>query len=818
MELPIFVELYYNFSSHPFILHMKIRLLFLAIAISLFALAGKSQVVINELMQSNIDCIMDDLNDFPDSWLELYNPGSSSVNINGYNLSLNEDGSEGYTLPSANVPAGGYLLIYCDKEGDGLHASFRIDSGKGALYLFDASGNLVDGIDKIKKQPAPNIAYGRKTDGASTWGYQLTPTPGTANTGEISDVVLGEPGFSQSGGVWNSSTPFDLTLSLPEDAPDGATIRFTTDGSEPTQINGTLYETPITIRNSTSIRAKVFADGCLSIPSTVHSYIFLGREQKIPVVSLTIDQKYLYDNSIGIFVVGKGGESNPNYNHNWRRPLNLEYFPVGEDEAALNQLCEMRVQGGYTRQSSDLKSVAIYANKRFGTKRFDYEFWPTDKPGIHDNKSIVLRHGGNDFGWGYFRDALCQRMMGRFVDMDWQGYSPVIVYLNGSYHAMLALRERSNEDNVYANYDGLEDIDMFENWYELKEGTWDNYNSFAEFYGQQGGHSMDEWREWMDVEEFTDMMILAAWVINDDFPHNNIVMWRPRAEGGKWRWILKDFDFGLGIWDSDEHKYYKSFFDILNANTNYDATRLYRRLMLNNEYKQLFVDRWVAHTGDFLNADTGIELLDEIIEENQGEQKRSDDKWHCVWWNTLYDRWGEMNAWIKNRHGYVANTVKKEFGLGQIVSVKVNQSLSDADIEDLQISYAGVPLYGKRFEGKDYVGRTIRLSAPHGVKGWNVKVGAEDEQYYDGASMQLAIASSASININAVLGEAGIGDIINDSKAGVRLDASSGMVYCEGFIAVYDLQGRLLIEGSDEVQLPAHGCYIVNTTKIVCQK
>ena len=31
----------------------------------------RAQVVINELMQSNVDCIMDDLDDFPDSWVEL---------------------------------------------------------------------------------------------------------------------------------------------------------------------------------------------------------------------------------------------------------------------------------------------------------------------------------------------------------------------------------------------------------------------------------------------------------------------------------------------------------------------------------------------------------------------------------------------------------------------------------------------------------------------------------------------------------------------------------------------------------------------------
>ena len=35
-----------------------------------------AELIINELMQSNIDCIMDDLKEFPDSWVELYNAGS----------------------------------------------------------------------------------------------------------------------------------------------------------------------------------------------------------------------------------------------------------------------------------------------------------------------------------------------------------------------------------------------------------------------------------------------------------------------------------------------------------------------------------------------------------------------------------------------------------------------------------------------------------------------------------------------------------------------------------------------------------------------
>ena len=46
------------------------------------AAPGYAQLVINELMQSNIDCVMDDLKDYPDSWVELYNSGTTSIRLN----------------------------------------------------------------------------------------------------------------------------------------------------------------------------------------------------------------------------------------------------------------------------------------------------------------------------------------------------------------------------------------------------------------------------------------------------------------------------------------------------------------------------------------------------------------------------------------------------------------------------------------------------------------------------------------------------------------------------------------------------------------
>ena len=66
---------------------MKRSILTTTLALALSAQA-QAQLLINELMQSNIDCVMDDMNEFPDSWVELYNGGSGAVNLNQYKLGI----------------------------------------------------------------------------------------------------------------------------------------------------------------------------------------------------------------------------------------------------------------------------------------------------------------------------------------------------------------------------------------------------------------------------------------------------------------------------------------------------------------------------------------------------------------------------------------------------------------------------------------------------------------------------------------------------------------------------------------------------------
>ena len=101
------------------------------------ARGNDNSLVINELMQSNIDCWMDDLYEFPDSWVELYNSGTTNVELSNFSLGVTDKAEEAWKLPSQTVAPGHYVVVCCDNEGSKLHTPFRLESGKGCfVYLF----------------------------------------------------------------------------------------------------------------------------------------------------------------------------------------------------------------------------------------------------------------------------------------------------------------------------------------------------------------------------------------------------------------------------------------------------------------------------------------------------------------------------------------------------------------------------------------------------------------------------------------------------------------------------------------------------------
>ena len=796
-----------------------------------FGTSVQAQVVINELMQSNIDCIMDDLNEFPDSWVELYNSGTEAVNLKDYKLGAKEKPGKAWQLPNQTLNAKSYVVVYCDKEESGLHTNFRLETGKdGNVYLFQGE-EIVDKIEKMSKMPAPNIAYGRKTDGSDEWGYQATPTPGKANCGQTCTDILGEPVFSQKGCVFTSSKTIRLQISMPEETPEGTVIRYTTDGKEPTSTS-TVYQSPILINSNKVIRAKLFCDGYLSPISTAQSYIFLGREMTISVISIVTDDRYMNDNAIGII------KNNPNKENkkDWRRPINIEMFDAPGSESVINQLCETRVMGGQSREHP-LKSLAVYANKRFGAKRFDYEFFPDQKPGLTDFKSIMLRNAGNDFGGLYMRDAIIQRVMAENADIDWQAWRPAVIFLNGTYKGMLNIRERSNDDNIYTNYkdesgNGLEDIDMVEISQEnsqmveeLKAGTLDNYNAFKAFYNQ-AGHTLDEYEQIMDCQEFINIMIMNLYYCNLDFPGNNIVVWRPTAEGGRWRWIAKDTDFGLGLYGRNANYntiewIYNHNYDPNNnwANTS-QATQLFRSLMADPDFKRKFIDQAAIYMGDFLNERGTRAIWDPMADLVKPELVKHREEnsgggwwgWHPNYEQEINNEINNARNWLSQRTNYFYTHVANYYNLGTPTPLVVNKDMA----EEVTTIINGVTLKNADFDGKFFANRQLTVEAEGSgnrvVMGWKVEQTANNnttttEEVYEPV-YSFTMPACKKLKLTALMGSF---DGINDLAArdwNWRIDGQQLVVsgVSRGTnVMLYDVRGMLLGKANangEDIRLP----------------
>lgn len=746
------------------------------------------ELFINEVMQSAIGGSFDRHKEYPDGWVEIYNPGPNDISLQDYRISKKNKFSKGFTLPNYTIPAGGYHVIWCDKQDKvcyssvypdvvrEIHTDFRLSTDEeGGIYLFNPEGELTDSMH-LPKMLALNIGYGRLTDGSDSIGYELQVTKGSANGGGHGRV-LPDPNISMDSWASEDGTMIQVRSlrirSMPDGSPvpDSMVVRFTTDGTEPCDTSYILDRNGLYVSRNMVFKAAIFREGYITPPAVTRTFIFHNRDIELPIISLVIDEDDLYSDDYGIITNNNTNSSR----NNWRRAATFDYFGRGGLNSLLHQLTEVRISGAYSREAP-LKSMIIYADKRFGSEDFfRRSFWPTTRPDARRAKSISIRNSGNDFSNSMFRDALAQQIVGMNTDLDWMAAQPVIFYLNGEYKGIMNLRERGNEDNVWTHYDGLEDITLIENG-QLKEGDYQEYEDFVDFYSLEG-HTFEEFNAVMDVEEYTNMMITNIFQSNTDFPGNNNVMWKPMVEGGRWRFIIKDVDRSFGIWGNSASQQYLNWVtrnpsDISpseTANSEYH-TRLFRNLLKLPEYQDMFIDRFSIYMGDFLNAGYINPWIDWYHDQFEPEWDYFNDiykqKSKSSWENEI----NNMKNWTIDRTKHMYNQIRDFFDLGETVNAKVNNNVSSPAY--FKITINGVPLTKGVLDGKLYAGREYTFDGDYtdteyDVIGWDVSTTSatgttNNQQFFEEQLTYIIPEGTKSFSINAIRGANGIEETHND--------------------------------------------------------
>lgn len=693
---------------------------------------AQGKIIINEIMQSNVDYLMVN-HDFPDSWVELYNTGDTRVSIKKYRLGPTKVLGETFVISSIDeyIEPGGHLVVYCDKKtGIPLHCNFNLESGKGKLYLINDNWQRIDSV-AYKSMPAPNVAYGRVTDGSSEWQYEMTPTPGAANNSKKCVGILPQPLFSTEGHVMTNG-PETITISMPWDVPSDTRIYITTDGSEPNwdSLSDTLFT--LTIDKSTVVRAKLLSYHMHPILSTTHSYIFHPRDTSLPIISIVTDSTYLYSSEEGI-LSNDSTEGKPNYSYDWRRPANFEYFCTSSGITFFNQYGEMAVSGGATRKYRQ-KSIKLFAKKRFSKKDFDGSFW-RDKPKNRKVKSFILRAGGNNCMTSRIDDAFLQKMFGTNLDsIDWQAYEPVIAYINGQYKGVFGMRERSNEDYVTSNYPiKEEEVEIADAKSYQKESFFStpNFNAFRASYYREDV-TYDELAEQMNVENFMNSFIAECYASNTDFPDNNVSMWKQTTENGLWHWILKDLDFIsvnnytwnmfnyiLGTSDPQSQEY-----ELSTRQNKRKSCKLYEKMMTFPQFRNKFIASYATYLGDFMRPEICVpvihkmeeEIIDEIAPTFAVYSNMSTEKRHITGIERLCD-------YVSNRPNYVYKQMADYFFLGKIIPLSIEaQHSNDSGTDGVRISVSEIPLRTGRFDGAWFSSFPLSISSSNCNTSWTITI------------------------------------------------------------------------------------------------
>ena len=716
-------------------------------------------IVINEVMASNVDEFISPAFNF-DGWMELYNPTRQATKLVGLYLSDNAGNLKKWRLPSSVgiVPARGFRVIWFDCNSlNPAQAPFKLDTDGGEIILSDGE-KVIASVQYPESME--RVSYARTTDGGETWGFTADATPGKTNkNSHFADAQLSSPVVDQPSQLFNNPLSVNVTI------PAGTTLRYTTDGSLPTMSNGSTSQTgQFSVNETQCYRFRLFADDMLPSRVTTRSYIQRNRDFTLPVVSVVTDRRFLYDDSIGVYVrgvngrPGNGQSSKCNWNMDWERPVNFSYLDA-DGEMVLNQDVNLEMCGGWSRAWTPHAFKLKGSKELGGNKNLPYPFFK-EKPYIR-NRTLQIRNGGNDTGCRIKDPALQYIVQSSGIDIDVQSYEPVHEFINGQYIGVLNVREPNNKHYVYANYGwDEEEIDQFEmspdSGYIQKCGT---DEAFLELVDNLSFNAADndvyaEICKMLDIDEYVNYMAAEFYLANWDWPQNNVKGFRNR-DNGKFRFIYFDLDgsfqagdpFGTFMakdWYTFDPLYPTSLGHIEGP---IRFVTLFRNLLDNASFRKKFIDTFCLMGGSVYEANRAVDIVDQLVARVNPAMRLEGGSAD----NTA----NSIKNFMRRRNGEAINSLRN-YWMFDLYDTTPQRVTLQSDVEGADILVNGIKVPTGYFDGHLFKPATLQAVAPagHVFQGWASGHGEESTllpnksvwSYYDAGSLDNANWTSPSYN------------------------------------------------------------------------
>lgn len=572
--------------------------LLLWIILCALALASSAQegVMINELQAANRHTYLAPDGSTPD-WVELYNPTSKAVDLAGMRFAV--VGRTHVLQGPLTIAPREHRIIWFDgaPERGADHAGFTLPRKGGTLLLIAADGITVMDVFTYPAM-AGDLSVGRLSDGNRTqWSFFTSATPGKPNVG--SQEVHG-----RTMAPWIDSTYVDTgdRTRIPLLADEGANIRYTTDGTEPTATHGNSYTTPIVVEHDLVIRARAFVTGRL--PSKEFCTTIHQGDPPLDGITIAMDQAGLSDDSIGINVEGALANFSRR-GRSWER-LAMVKFNGSEDAP---------IPIGISIHGSGTRGLAKRSFKLHARDRYD-----SPVKGLRLNESEHFQEGilRADAGpHSFLRNRFLEIVVEQHgLQVDVQPSRPMPLFLNGQYWGLY--RWMPPKDKQWLKHiSGSEAVDVLEGPAAVVRSGSDTHfkTTVARL---MGGAPMDTLERYIDLDNLIDLAVLDLWTGRAD--HDlNVRLYRPRIAGGRWRWVMYDMD----LWAPVEENSVERMAAGTAAETPYIPQLLHQP-----ELHERLLSRTSAVLATALSPVHANELADSLFSTHQVEMEADHERWH----------------------------------------------------------------------------------------------------------------------------------------------------------------------------------------------
>ena len=313
----------------------------------------------------------------------------------------------------------------------------------------------------------------------------------------------------------------------------------------------------------------------------------------------------------------------------WERAVSVELLDT-DGTGLFQQDAGIRIMGsGSTNRALGKKSMRLVFRDEYGESKLLYPFFGADY--TDEINSIAIR--GNYFDtWTFQSDsgglggACCGRsrssyLRDQFAHLTHEEMGAhaiagnwVHLYINGQYWGIYNPTERPDDEFMQSYFGGNDtDYDVIKTGVELVDGTLDGWNTMMNIALGNGANgslansaAYEELKQYLDMEQFADYLLLNFWGGNHDWPHNNWYAVRDRVDNSQFTFIL---------WDAE------NFLFSVNSNrtgvsNNNSPGVIYDRLRQNAEFNQLFADRVQKHffNGGALSTQATTQRFQEIVD------------------------------------------------------------------------------------------------------------------------------------------------------------------------------------------------------------